>query len=191
MLPMRQATSPHGGLAVWFTGLSAAGKTTLCRALELKLRKLGHTVRVLDGEELRQHLSRDLGYSKADRDENVFRIGCLAHWFVQQNTIVLVAAISPYREARSRVREQIGSFLEVYVNAPLATCIQRDPKQLYARALLGKIQHFTGIDDPYEPPLAPDVECHTNREALEDSVAKVLTAILEALPQRSDVLSWV
>jgi adenylylsulfate kinase len=89
------------------------------------------------------------------------------------------------------VREQIGSFLEVYVNAPLATCIQRDPKQLYARALLGKIQHFTGIDDPYEPPLAPDVECHTNREALEDSVAKVLTAILEALPQRSDVLSWV
>ena len=146
--------APRRGLAVWFTGLSGAGKTTLCRALEPELRASGCRVDVLDGDEIRTHpSSSDLGYSKSDRDENVHRIGCAAQRLVEQGAIVLVAAISPYREARSRVREQIGNFLEVYVNASLATCIQRDPKLLYARALKGELEHFTGIGSPYEPPL--------------------------------------
>src|SRR5271155_389923 len=144
---MRRAASPQG-LAVWFTGLSGAGKTTLCRALEPELRAMGYPVQVLDGDEIRQRLSRDLGFSKADRDENVRRIGFVAELLVRQNITVLVAAISPYREARSRVRERIGSFLEVYVNASLATCIERDPKRLYARALRGELRYVTGMEDP-------------------------------------------
>ena len=174
---MRRAPLPHRGLAVWFTGLSGAGKTTLCRVLEPELRRMGYSVQVLDADEVRQFLSRDLGYSKADRDENVRRIGYVAELLVQQDIIVLVAAISPYREARMLVRERIGSFLEVYVNASLATCIKRDPKQLYARALRGELRYFTGIEDPYEPPLEPDVECNTEIETLSESMDKVLDAI--------------
>ena len=177
---MRQAASPQRGLAVWFTGLSGAGKTTLCRALEPELRALGYSVHVLDSDEIRQHLNRDLGYSKAGRDKNVLRLGGLARTLVRQGAVVLVAAISPYREARSRVREDIGSILEVYVNAPVETCIQRDPKRLYARALAGEIRNFTGIDDPYEPPLEPDVQCNTEVESCEESMRKVLAAIRNA-----------
>jgi adenylylsulfate kinase len=186
---MLQAISPHTGLAVWFTGLSGAGKTTLCRALEPELRALGLSVHVLDGEDIRQHLNRDLGFSKEDRNENVFRIGCLTRSLVQEGVIVLVAAIAPYREARFWARQHIGGFLEVYVNAPLEACIQRDPKGLYARALAGEIRHFTGIDDPYEPPIEPDVECNTDRETCEDSTAKVLAAVLEVLLRKSAALS--
>jgi adenylylsulfate kinase len=174
---MRRAVSPPRGLAVWFTGLSGAGKTTLCRALEPELRAIGYPVQILDGDEIRQQLSRDLGFSKTDRDENVRRIGFVAEMLVRQNVIVLVAAISPYREARSDVRERIGSFLEVYVNASLATCIDRDPTRLYARALLGELRYVTGIEDPYEPPLQPDLECNTDEESCEESKTKVLAAI--------------
>jgi adenylylsulfate kinase len=165
------------GLAVWFTGLSGAGKTTLCRILEPHLRARGDPVKVLDADEIRQHLSADLGFSKEDRDENVRRIGEVAHLLVQQNFLVLIAAISPYREARERVRNRIGSFLEVYVNASLAACIERDPKKLYARALRGELKYFTGIEHPYEPPLEPDVECNTELESREESAAKVFAAI--------------
>src|SRR5579859_4599938 len=133
-LQMQPVALPPQGLAVWCTGLSGAGKTTLCLALEPKLRAMGYPVEVVDGDEVRRHLSPDLGFSKADRDENIRRIGSLVEPLVQQGVIVLVAVISPYREARLRVKERVGSFLEVYVNASLATCIQRDPKQLYARA---------------------------------------------------------
>lgn len=186
---MPQAMSQQGGLAVWFTGLSGAGKTTLCQALEPALRSIGYQVEVLDADRIRQNLNRDLGFSKADRDENVHRIGCMARSLVLQNNIVLVAAISPYREARLRVREHIESFLEVYVNASLETCIQRDTKRLYARALAGEIQHFTGIDDPYEPPLAAEVQCNTDSETLTESMSKVLEAISDALQQKPyDVL---
>ena len=178
---MQQATLPQCGLAVWFTGLSGAGKTALCRALEPELRAIGYAVEVLDADDIRQHLSRDLGFSKADRDENVFRFSCLARSLVLQGKIVLVAAISPYREARLRAREHIGNVLEVYVNASLKTCIARDPKRLYARALAGEIQHFTGIDDPYEAPLAPEVECDTEVESLAESAATVLAAMRSAL----------
>jgi len=138
---------------------------------------MGYPVEVLDADEVRQNLSRDLGFSKEDRDENISRIGYVADLLVRQQVTVLVAAISPYREARLKVRERIGSFLEVYVNASLATCIERDPKKLYARALRGELPYFTGIEDPYEPPLNPDVECRTELESCEESVAKVLAAI--------------
>jgi adenylylsulfate kinase len=143
-------------------------------------------VRVLDSDELRRDANRDLGFSKADRDRNVARIGGLAHALVQQNFIVLVAAISPYRDAREKVRVQIGSFLEVHVDASLDTCIQRDPKGLYARALRGDLLQFTGVDDPYQPPLQPDVRCDTGREALAESVYKVLAAILHVLLLQSN-----
>jgi adenylylsulfate kinase len=174
---IQRTTSPNRGLAVWFTGLSGAGKTTLCRMLEPQLRDRGYPVLVLDADEIRRRLNGDLGFSKADRDENVRRLGETARLLVQQNFVVLVAAISPYREAREQARRQIGGFLEVYVNASLATCIARDPKGLYARALRGEIRYFTGIEDPYEPPLHPDVECNTDIETREESVRKVLAAI--------------
>lgn len=185
---MQLEISNRRGLAVWFTGLSGAGKTTLCHALEPRLRALGYSVHVLDGEDIRQHLSRDLGFSKEDRDENVFRIGCIARALIRQNTIVLVAAISPYREARLRVREHIGSFLEVYVKASLETCAQRDPKGHYARALAGELRHFTGIDDPYEPSLEPDVECNTDREAADESARKVLAAVVRRTLEREPAI---
>jgi adenylylsulfate kinase len=181
---MQQTTPTNRGLAVWFTGLSGAGKTTLCRMLEPQLRCHGYPVQVLDADEIRQRLNGDLGFSKADRDENVRRLGETARLLVQQNFVVLVAAISPYREAREQARRQIHSFLEVYVNASLAICIARDPKGLYARALRGKIRYFTGIEDPYEPPLHPDVECNTDVETREESVKKVLAAIRHVQQRR-------
>ena len=178
---LQSAAPVHCGLAVWFTGLSGSGKTTLCRALELELRSCGCRVRTLDGDEVRKHLSPSLGFDKKDRDENIRRIAYVAQLLVRQQVIVLVAAISPYRAARACAREEIGNFLEVYVNASLETCIQRDPKQLYARALRGELSHFTGIDDAYEVPLKPDVECKTDQESCAESASKVFTAILSRL----------
>ena len=165
------------GLCLWFTGLSAAGKTTLCRAIEPELRARGHRVRVLDAEELRRTVSRDLGFTRADRDENVARIASLARNLVDQSYIVLVAAISPYAQARATARAHIGSFLEVFVDAPVELCIRRDPKGLYANALLGDLPNFTGIDDPYEPPAAPDIYCNTAAEPLADCVARIVGAV--------------
>lgn len=161
------------GLTVWFTGLSGAGKTTLSQALEKLLMARGYRVEPLDGDVVRQHLSKGLGYSKADRDENIRRIGFVAELLTRHGVVALVSAISPYREIRDEVRRKIGAFLEIYVNAPLEVCEQRDQKGLYQRARAGEIQGFTGIDDPYEPPLAPEVECRTDLETVEESVAKV------------------
>jgi bifunctional enzyme CysN/CysC len=173
-----QATSlATGGLTVWFTGLSSAGKSSICQALYEKLWARGYKVESLDGDVVRQHLSKDLGFSKHDRDENIRRIGFVAELLTRNGVIVLVSAISPYRAVRDEVRKRIGHFLEVYVNAPLATCEQRDVKGLYRRARAGELQHFTGLDDPYEPPEVPDIECHTERETLAESTAKVLDAI--------------
>jgi len=161
------------GLTVWFTGLSGAGKTTLSQALEKLLMARGYPIEPLDGDVVRQHLSKGLGYSKADRDENIRRIGFVAELLTRHGVVVLVSAISPYREIRDEVRRKIGAFLEVYVNAPLEVCEQRDQKGLYQRARAGEIKGFTGVDDPYEPPLAPEVECRTDLETVEESVAKV------------------
>jgi len=169
-----------GGLCLWFTGLSGAGKTTLSRAVELQLRALGHTVSILDGDELRRSVNRDLGFSKAARDENIARIAALARDLVQEGHCVLVAAISPYAEARAQARatiEAAGHFIEIHVDAPLEVCIRRDPKGLYARALTGQLPGFTGIDDPYEPPPAPDVLCDTSLDDVAACAVKVLAAL--------------
>ena len=165
------------GLTVWFTGLSSAGKTTISRALYSELESRGHALEWLDGDAIRQHLSKDLGYSAADRNENIRRIGDLAEQFTARGAIVLVSAISPYRATRDEVRRKIGDFLEVWVHAPLEVCERRDLKGIYRRARLGQLQNVTGIDDPYEHPLDPDVECRTDCETLEESVAKVLQAV--------------
>jgi bifunctional enzyme CysN/CysC len=165
------------GLTVWFTGLSSAGKTTISRAVHEKLWAMGHKVELLDGDVVRQHLSKDLGFSKEDRDENIRRIGFVAETLTRNGVIVLVSAISPYRAVRDEIRGRIGSFLEVFVNAPLEVCEQRDLKGIYRRARSGELKMVTGVDDPYEPPAAPEVECHTGRETLAESTAKVLRAI--------------
>lgn len=169
------------GLTIWFTGLSSAGKTTLSEAVAGRLHSLGYQIEHLDGDVVRQHLSKGLGYSKHDRDENVRRIGFVAELLTRNGVIVLVAAISPYREVRDEIRGRIGRFLEVYVHAPMAVLEQRDRKGIYRSGRAGALQNVTGIDDPYEPPLAPDVSCDTSRESVEESVAKVLRA-LEQVP---------
>ncbi|MEO1208752.1 MAG: adenylyl-sulfate kinase [Cyanobacteria bacterium J06638_20] len=163
------------GATVWFTGLSGAGKTTIRMAVEKELRDRGLKVEVLDGDIVRQYLTRDLGFSKADRDENIRRIGFVSHLLTRNGVIVLVSAISPYAAMRQEVREQIGDFVEVYANAPLSVCESRDVKGLYKKARAGEIKQFTGIDDPYEAPANPEVECRTDLEALEESAAKVLS----------------
>ncbi|WNC23545.1 MULTISPECIES: adenylyl-sulfate kinase [unclassified Thermosynechococcus] len=139
-----------------------------------QLQAAGHAVELLDGDIVRQHLTKGLGFSKEDRDENIRRIGFVAQLLTRHGVIVIVSAISPYREIRDEVRHKIGRFVEVYVNAPLTVCEQRDVKGLYKRARAGEIRNFTGIDDPYEPPLNPEVECRTDLETIEESAAKVL-----------------
>ncbi len=163
------------GATIWFTGLSGAGKTTISTEVAKILRKRGLKVEVLDGDIVRQNLTKDLGFSRADRDENIRRIGFVAQLLTRNGVVVLVSAISPYGDVRQEVRQKIGTnFIEVYVNAPLATCEERDVKGLYKRARQGEIKFFTGIDDPYEPPLKAEVECLTSQEELEESVAKVI-----------------
>ncbi len=168
------------GVTIWFTGLSGAGKTTISRAVEQALQSKGYKrVEILDGDVVRQNLTKGLGFSKEDRDENIRRVGFVANILTRNQVIVLVSTISPYQEIRQEVRERIGDFVEVYVNAPLAICEQRDVKGLYKKARAGEIKNFTGIDDPYEPPLNPDVECRTDLESLDESVAKVLGKLQE------------
>jgi len=164
-------------VVVWFTGLSGAGKTTLSRWVGEQLRHNGRRVEILDGDEVRRTLTRGLGFSKQDREENILRIGYVAHLLARNGVTVLVAVISPYRAVREQVRALIGDFVEVYVNAPLEVCEQRDQKGLYRRARAGEIKNFTGIDDPYEEPLAPEVECRTDLETVAQSGEKVLAAL--------------
>lgn len=167
------------GVTVWFTGLSGAGKTTICRAVENEIRARNLNLEVLDGDVVRENLTKGLGFSKADRDENIRRIGFVAQLLTRNGVIVLVSAISPYRSVREEVRDKIGDFVEVYVSAPIEVCEQRDVKGLYKRARAGEIKQFTGIDDPYEAPLKPEVECKTHQETLEESVARVLSTLEE------------
>lgn len=171
----------HQGLTVWFTGLSGAGKTTICTAVHEELASRGYRVETLDGDVVRKQLCADLGFSKADRDENIRRIGFVADLLTRNGVITLVAAISPYRGARDAVRKQIGRFVEVHVDAPLAVCEERDPKGLYRRARSGALQCFTGIDDPYEAPLTPEIRCATDRDSVETCRDQVLLAILQSL----------
>ena len=168
------------GVTIWFTGLSGSGKSTIARALEAELRQRGCQIEVLDGDIVRTNLTKGLGFSKEDRDENIRRIGFVSHLLTRNGVTVLVSAISPYREARETVRDRIDNFVEVFVDAPLSTCEDRDVKGLYKKARAGEIKHFTGIDDPYEAPLNPEVHCHTDRQSVEESVAQVIDK-LEAM----------
>lgn len=167
------------GVTVWFTGLSGAGKTTISCAVGNRLKSYGQKLEILDGDVVRLNLCKGLGFSKEDRDENIRRVGFVASLLTRNQVTVLVSAISPYREIRQEVRERIGNFVEVYVNAPLQVCEQRDVKGLYKKARAGEIKNFTGIDDPYEPPFNPDVECRTDLETVEESVSKVLAKLRE------------
>jgi adenylyl-sulfate kinase len=137
----------------------------------------GHRVELLDGDEVRRHLSRGLGFSKEDRNENVRRIGFVAEMLARHGVIAIVSAISPYREARDELRSSSSNFLEVYVNASLKVCEERDVKGLYRKARSGELPRFTGIDDPYEPPLFPEVECRTDRETIAESAEKIVDAV--------------
>lgn len=167
------------GMTLWFTGLSGAGKTTISQAVEEELIAKGYKVEVLDGDVVRENLTKGLGFSKVDRDENVRRIGFVAQLLTRNGVIVIVSAISPYRSIRDEVRNRIGDFVEIYVNAPLAVCEKRDVKGLYKRARSGEIKSFTGISDPYEPPMNPEVECRTDQETLQESVLKVMNQVQE------------
>ncbi len=167
----------HPGLTVWLTGLSGAGKTTISIQVSKHLIDRGYRVECLDGDLMRQTLTKGLGFNKIDRDENIRRIGFVAHLLTRNDVIVLVSVISPYQAIRQEVRTQIGAFLEVYVSAPLAVCEQRDVKGHYQRAKAGELKNFTGVADPYEPPLNPEVICCTDMESIEESVDKVLQAI--------------
>jgi len=169
----------HRGVTVWFTGLSGAGKTTISQAIAKRLKGAGCKLEILDGDIVRTNLTKGLGFSKEDRDENIRRIGFVSHLLTRNGVIVLVSAISPYEAVRAEVRDRIGNFVEVYANAPLAECEKRDVKGLYKRARAGEIKGFTGIDDPYEAPTNPEVECRTDLEELDESVEKVLNKLTE------------
>ena len=168
-------------MTVWLTGLSSAGKSTIGAAVCERLRARGLRVELLDGDIIRLNLSKGLGFAKEDRDENIRRIGFVAELLSRNGVIVVVAAISPYRAIRDEVRDIIGNFIEVWVNAPLSVCEERDLKGVYRRCRAGEIHGVTGLDDPYEPPLDAEVECRTDRETLAESVGKVVQAIEERL----------
>ena len=167
------------GFTLWFTGLSGAGKTTLARRMEAILRERGLKVEVLDGDVVRTNLSKGLGYSKEDRDTNIKRIGFVCKLLARNGVAAIGAAISPYREVRDYVRRDIGDFVEVYVRCPLDVLIQRDSKGLYKKALAGEIPNFTGVSDPYEEPLHPEVIVDTDKETIEESVAKITARLVE------------
>jgi adenylylsulfate kinase len=162
------------GFVLWLTGLSGAGKSTVAAKLAPALAERGHRIELLDGDEVRTNLCQGLGFSREDRDTNIARIGYVAGKLAKHGVAVLVAAISPYREARDQVRGSVDNFVEVFVAAPVATCAERDVKGLYAKALAGKIKNFTGVSDPYEPPLQPEVVLHTESESVDESVAQVI-----------------
>ena len=174
-------TLTRPGAVVWLTGLSGAGKTTIATALETALRGLGEgapRVELLDGDIVRTHLSRGLGFSREDRDANVARIAFVAHLLARNGVIVLVAAVSPYRAARDAARALIGDFVEVHVAPPLEACIARDPKGLYRKALAGEIPLFTGVSDPYEPPTAAELTLDTTKIDLASAVRAVLAKLV-------------
>jgi adenylylsulfate kinase len=168
-------TTTETGFVLWLTGLSGAGKSTVAAKLAPALAERGHRVELLDGDEVRTNLCQGLGFSRADRDTNIARIGYVAGKLAHHGVAVLVAAISPYRQARDQVRASVDRFVEVHVAAPLDICAQRDPKGLYAKALAGEIPNFTGVSDPYEPPPDPEIVLHTEAESVDDSVDQVLT----------------
>jgi adenylyl-sulfate kinase len=169
----------HKGFTLWFTGLSGAGKTTLARGLEAVLRERGLKVEVLDGDIVRQNLSKGLGFSKEDRDTNILRIGFVCKLLSRNGVAAIGSAISPYREIRDLIRGDIVDFVEVYVKCPLDVLIERDVKGLYKKALSGEIKNFTGVSDPYEEPLQPEVMVDSSLESPEESIERIVGRLVE------------
>lgn len=165
------------GVTLWFTGFSGAGKTTIALGVYNELQARNCLVEVLDGDVIRKHLSSGLGFGKEDRDTNVRRIGFVANLLSKNGVVAITSAISPYRAIRDEIRMMSINFIEVYVNAPLEVCEERDVKGLYANARSGKIRGFTGIDDPYEEPINPEIVCYTAKESIEESIAKVIAEL--------------
>ncbi len=166
--------SQEQGFTLWFTGLSGAGKSTLANLAALELRERGHRVEILDGDDVRTHLSKGLGFSKEDRDTNIRRIGYVCRLLSRNGVVAVSAAISPYREIRDEVRRAHDRFFEVYVKCALEELVRRDVKGLYEKAIRGEIAHFTGVSDPYEEPLDPELVIESDREAPEESLARLL-----------------
>jgi len=163
------------GFCIWFTGLSGAGKSTIAEVVVEELRRRGHRVELLDGDEVRQNLSKGLGFSKEDRDTNIRRIGWVAALLARNGVVAVTAAISPYRDIRDEVRGQVDHFVEVFVDTPIDVCEGRDVKGLYAKARSGEIPEFTGVSDPYEEPHAPEVRVVTHDRDVSASSAQVLS----------------
>jgi len=176
---MAHVVTQARGFTLWLTGLSGAGKSTLATAVGHELRRRGVRVEVLDGDEVRQNLSKGLGFTREDRDTNIRRIGYVAKLLTRNGVVVITAAISPYRAVRDEVRREIGAFVEVYVKASLDECVRRDTKGLYRRALAGEIPQFTGVSDPYEEPLRPELAIDTEREVVGESAARVIDRLVE------------
>lgn len=174
----------HKGFTLWFTGLSGSGKTTLARGVEAILRERSMKVEVLDGDIIRQNLSKGLGFGKEDRDTNIKRIGFVCELLTRNGVVAIGSAISPYQEVRDFVRQDIGDFVLVYVKCPLDVLIQRDVKGLYQKALSGEIPNFTGISDPYEEPLDPEIIVDTAVESPQESIGKIIAKLeeLEYIP---------
>jgi adenylylsulfate kinase len=172
----------HGerkAFTLWFTGLSGAGKTTISKRIADDLRARGLKVEVLDGDVVRENLSKGLGFSKEDRDTNIRRIGWVCEVLTRNGVVAIAAAISPYRAIREENRAKIGRFVEVYCQAPIEVLTERDVKGLYKKALAGEIKNFTGVDDPYEPPFGAEVTIYSDRETVQESSAKVLRKLEE------------
>ncbi len=167
------------GFTIWFTGLSGSGKSTLSEVIEQRMKALGRNVEVLDGDIVRTHLSKGLGFSREDRDTNIKRIGFVCNLLTRNGVICISAAIAPYREARDWARKEIGNFVEVYVRCPIDVCRQRDVKGLYKLVDEGKIKNFTGVDDPYEEPLHPELIVETDKETVEESVARIFAKLTQ------------
>jgi adenylyl-sulfate kinase len=175
----------HKGCTVWFTGLSGAGKSTVSTLLHRRLCAAGAKVELLDGDIVRTHLSKGLGFSREDRDENIRRIGFVCELLSRNGVIAIAAAISPYREIRESLRASIPNFVEVFMECPMEVLIERDVKGLYKRALAGEIEHFTGVSDPYEPPESPELILDSSQESPEQSVDRLWRTL-----QRLDLISY-
>ena len=167
------------GFTIWLTGLSGAGKSTLARAVELHFNALNYDIEVLDGDSVRTHLSKGLGFSREDRDTNIKRIAFVSGLLTRHGIVNIVAAISPYREVREWARQEIGNFVEVYVKCPIEVCRVRDVKGLYKQVDEGTLKGFTGIDDPYEEPEHPDLVIETDKETVEESATRILASLVE------------
>lgn len=167
------------GFTLWFTGLPCSGKTTVSELVAQYIRNRGRNVEILDGDVVRTHLSKGLGFSKEDRDINIRRIGFVCQLLTRNGVATISAAVSPYREVRDHNRREIGNFVEVYARCPLEVCMERDVKGMYKKALAGEIKEFTGISDPYEEPLNPEVILETDQETSQESARKVIARLEE------------